>query len=670
MKTKLDGEARYTPTVSAVDEESPILTKIHYVNSIPGAGKTFAAERVAIYTLKNRETVNYMLVYVAPTHVLLHQFMDNLAEVISPKVLAKHTRIIKGDQPGTTVQQQFYGYVNGYSDSVIDIKQMKNGSIVLMTHEAFRKVPLRMQGKQRLSIIFDEARQCLQSSMSLTLPEKVLEYFRLNYIVEHEQVAKDSKLSLRRWSWVGQKFNENKILNLWGPYPKKFYRQFMHLVSELRNSSHHVWVNLVENPALEPGHEVTVHVLLSPSQLFFGYGRVLILSAFFEYSQMYHLLKRQEVSTKTRADRIELKRKIPEERIQLFNVTSQLIDEKRAQQINKVRLSKTTITYVLKDESLSKYHLNTGIVVAYTEKKNLSAMSKKYAAMFTGRVLHYKAFINKVNRSSEDTLVSVRSSAHDKLKLIKSMKPSKYSVVQYLAKASVQIQRAWLEEKGKKDEPLLMCINAKDKRGSFDSLWVQENLDKVLGSQVVEVPVINHGMNKWSKYNTAAFLATLKLSKEESKFMEILLPEYQASLDTTVDKCIQFIFRSSLRNPKSTKSTLVIVSDEQLATQVRDVLNNHMRLLPPEEIVEDWKYKSIAVARMPEDPEKRAKRQKARNIETRKKANYGEYNKLSVKISRLKKKLAVNDDPSKTSKWTKELNELVVKRKALNFSTK
>lgn len=681
----MEQQTIYTPTLEHLHNDVDV-TDIYYVNSYPGAGKTYAALNAAQDTLHNGNHANYVLVYAAPTHILLEQFRDDLTKRVGSRQM-KNVHIVGGDK-GPTVEKQFDGLINSLTDGSLSIKKVPNGSVILVTHQCLTLVRRTMSGKGRISLIFDEARQCMQTSMSMRVPTNVMNTVMNDYIVINEAL---SNQATARWSWAGTKrLDESKLRSMWEAKkpPKKTVDNFVAFLEHVRNGTLHVWVSLDDpDPAAQ---EFQVNVTLSPSRLFFGYGKVLILSAFFEHSQMYHLLKRQEVDLSTPKGRRRLSILEPHDRVHLINVTDQLIDHDRVTKIADARLSKALLTYVFDGESFGKFHMQRGVVIPKATPARLNALSVEYQQLFDAedhkpgtKPETYKKFWSLVNNTDER--VQLRSTAYARRDFMLALNPSPYSVVQYLALASSQIQRAWLAHNGFKNEPLLLCLNTKEYRNSRITLWKQEQIDELLNSKVnaagklikrvKRVPMISQGMNKWDQHNTAAFMATVKLTPAQIKFLKALLPGYDPDLDRTVDQCIQFVFRSAIRNAEASSCCLLIVSDRKLATQVNRTLGEHLRMVAPSEIVKRWKPRSVAVFRQKEDADVKAARDKKyKSTEQYKEYNreynrklteteYGrEYRRLSQIIYRREARLKT--DPTNSELIT-EIGDLKFRRSQL-----
>ncbi len=627
---------RYHPRITEAPDEPFPVTRIHYINSVPGAGKTHAAINMAVETLHNGKHANYVLVYAAPTTDLLKQVQSDLRKRVKNRRDMKNVFMIDSEASPLRVATMFNGLLNSYSDADLTIARISNGSVVLITHECLRRIPLDMPGKERVSLIFDEARQCMQSSIDMKAPIRVVSFVQSNYVLNHEALA---GTAIARWSWIpGRRLDEDKVRTVWKethPKPnRKDVDNFMAFLETMKNDSQHVWVKLDSDK--NSIQDFQVNVTLSPSRLFANFGKVLIMSAFFEYSQMHHMLRRQECDLTTVRGLARAARFSDGDRVTLINVTDDVIDKNRVERILKARLKCATLTYILEDESLSKYHINGGILTKYTPRDEQILIQKRYNELYKLEPLHkktapsYQSFLKTI-RNRERFNAEIPTSAYDRRDLLLSLKPHVYSPVQYLSVASLYLQTAWLRAMKLDLEPLLLCINTHGLRTDPLELWERENLGPILKKAFVkldngnlnkkklkkykptiQVPVINQGRNEWMQYNTAAFMATVKLAPEQIRFLKNLLPSYDPDLDRTVDQCIQFVFRSSLREATSEANCFLIVSDKKLAMQVNDALFNSINLVKPQSLLPKWKPYSIQCSRSEESKEiVQARRNKA-----------------------------------------------------------
>lgn len=667
------------------------VNRIHYVNSLPGAGKTRAALMLAREVLDGQYQARdpkrgFILAYAAPTHRLLVQFKRELRKThpISSVVLIE-------PREGFPVARQFYGLVNGINSAAMEIAKMPNGSVLLMTHECALAVEANMAGKNRVSFIFDEARQCMQTSMTLRVPVPVISFLQ-DYIDIPEYLSERN--SVARWTWrAAHTLTEHELREVWTRHQRRISaKQFdsvWQFLDILKAGSQHVWVEFV---GTDDSPDIVANVTLSPMRLFANYGRVLILSAYFEHSQMYYMLKRREIDLTTERGIKSAYNLKPEERVVLVDVTDELIDRSRIQRIIDRRLSATTITYVLKNESLSKYHIRLGVVVEQTSRRTLNKLSADYYTAHTaaGGTKKPPSFRVAMTSMSAETPtqdngdpIFKRKGAGAGAQLLSALNVSKYSVVQYLALASLQIQRSWLKRKKIETEPLLLCVNARESSLSKSRVWDTEGLTTLLNAKdhrVTEVPVVCQGLNEWMSSNTAAFMATVKMSKDQRDFLTALLPGYDPDLDRTVDQCIQFVFRSSLRDAKSRSKVLVIVSDERLAQKLCETVGGQTSVEDPESIVRDWRPKSIAVYVHPVDPEVRKtlikryqstdKGKKSKQAANRKWAQSEEgkqYLAINQRITRRRARL--KNDPTNKQLRT-EIDALLTERNRLKRSSK
>jgi hypothetical protein len=592
---------------------SPDFTEVYYVNSYPGAGKTHRALLIARETLIKGTDAGYVLVYAAPTERLIKQFKDALEKMLGVRrALIDRVKTVESGQVPVAVKLE--GLLNSKDLGSSVIPKLDDGSVILCTHACISLVRSNMPGKQRVSLIFDEARQCVQREFSMKLPTKVIMDLHRSVVINESLPTMD----LSRWSWdpaSNHVLTHDSVRTLWPRVSEAILKRYMNLVSHIKNGALHVWVSMVDFDARED--EMRVNVILSPTRLFFGYGKVLILSAFFEHSQMYHLLRRHAIDFGTEAGKLRAAATDRRDRIVLSNVTDQLIDAERVKRIKEDRLSRALMTYVFEDVSLAKYHIQRGIVVPGEKRAKFKETSAQYQTLFEAeksplrRAEPYKQLLHAA-RSPD---IVVKDTAMPRVELLESLEPLKLSVVQYMVAAASKLQRKWLKTNRMGHETLLICVNAKESSSSFRSLFEEERIDELLNKgtvgkdrRVEAAPVVSQGLNTWASYHTAAFLATVKLAPMTIRFLKSIISDYKPELDRTVDQCIQFIFRSSLRNADSNNECLLIVSDSELAQLVNETLGGPIKIVPPSKILKDWKPYAIATYSAVEARESKASR--------------------------------------------------------------
>lgn len=639
-------------TYSARIEERQLISPIHFINSLPGAGKTTAALQTAKETLHNSKHCNYVLVYAAPTIRLLKQFRRDLAKLATPLQMTR-VHLVESQDERPAVAVQFHGLLNGYADADTAYAAVSNGSIILVTHECLRLTSLNMSGKERVSLIFDEARKCMQTNNRMRLPVKVFDHIRRNCILVAEPLDKNPFIA--RWTWIpGVRLDEFQLRKMWHKPSRLAMNACLRFIEALRSTSQDVWVE-IDTSDPEATTELEISVMLSPSRLFANYGKVLIMSAFFQHSQMYHMLRKRELDPKVAKDLRKARVRAPEDMVRLVDITHEVIDMRRVRNIIQRRQTKMTLSYVFEDESLSKIHLMRGIVVPYKAKHELLDFYGEYIRIYEsenndGKPGNLRLFLKKV-RSPKG---SIRTESLARRDLLLGMEPSVHSVVKFLCLRARDLQRAWLAHNGMAAENLLIGVNSKASSGDNISLVEKEELDKLEGLEFLSIA--SRGINDYKHLNTVAFLATTKMSQREKMFLKALIPEYNSVLDRTVDQCVQFMFRTSVRVAESRSKTLVIVSDKKLAYEVNGLLGEHAAIVSPESIICKWKRGSIAMLTN-FDPEAKAAadkayQQTAKYKESRKRYDREisthpyrvEYRNLSQRIARRSKRLKNNPD--------------------------
>jgi len=588
-----------------VPREEPIQ-RIHYVNSMPGAGKTYAALSLAAATVRDSKS-NYVLVYAAPTKALQKQFQQDLTHtwLKDDPDLCRKIHLIVSDKHDDTVTARFERLLNSGRTADTATRAVPNGSVIIVTHECLALTRLTMPGKERVSLIFDEARQCLLTSVRIKMPERVLAFIRDNHV--HIDRNPKGRWDVNRWSWLPDtQVTRDQIKKLWSvneagdpvKVNEKQIDRCMKFVNAMQQRLQDVWVSVVSTRGSL--NEMQVTVVFSAARMFARYGRVLILSAFFENSQMYHLLKSNECDPRWQRGRDRARNTSEEDRAWLIDVTRGVIDTERADAIIKKRLSRATATHILEDESLSKYHINMGIVVPYMTEKKRQEFSERYCELFYAEghdptsvnPTQFKKFLHAIRSEREgEQLLTAALARRD---LLLSAGPSKLSVIQFLVKAAKKLQSAWLDKSSRPREQLLILINKKASKNSKLDLIEEEGFSEVAADHVF-APFANRGLNDWAHLNSAAFLATTKMSAEDAKFMETILPDsdYDPDLDRTVDQCVQFLFRISVRRADANSRTLFVMSDRKLLGKVNAMFNGYINTVEPDSLISSWRAPTI-----------------------------------------------------------------------------
>lgn len=606
-------------TLDIPDEDDPQI--IHYINALPGAGKTWAFDnRVAKPHVT--EEHNSVLVYAAPTALLLEEREKALLDLGIP---ANKIMVITYDHlpSGTNVGLAFRDAITGTGTS----RGIPNGSIILCTHECVARAPSSVRWRDRVVMVYDEARACLQDNYALHLPDAAFKYLTepqehlaqkgrkvkqrlLSKVSVFETGEDDDSESVYIWRWNNRDIPLPSLETLEEFMPKtnrqgakaKHVRGFL---ENIHTSSLDVYVSIARK---KDTAEYVISNVFSPSRMFKGYSKVLILSAFFESSQMYQFLTK---STRVNGSVVALK-----------DVTKKLIDKKRMTRLLK-RMQHTRLTYIydLKGRTLSKSDMQQALVVeAPLDLATIKKINAKWHEYYPMKPEFYKTvYASYADHAARATRLTdaAREPAYKLFQHLDERFNILGPVVPHMVGTAIKLQQAFMKHLKMPLETLPIGVNPRytSYREGDSLIWASEKLDdfnkrnKVFdvpktGPIIMQLPITAHGLNAFRDLHSCAFLAAMKYSPRESKFMERALPEYNTRIDRTLDYALQLLWRCNVRMP-SKDPVLLIVTDLQLATELQARfrrladywLGEHrLKLLPivaPERILKPYKMPSI-----------------------------------------------------------------------------
>ena len=306
--------------------------KFHFVDAMPGAGKTEYFVTRAIQLL-SKGRADRALIYVAPTILLLKEALRRIAahpgfkKQMERKITLVTTtnKIRRDDLPMRCVlhneaPRKVINYLLGLSNSCGDMDKLpptiQLGDLILTTHESFVQVNHRDPTGRDFSIlrqcevIFDEARHCVIehrmlkeiSNEHLILMSRAFAFHQAAFRKKGPS-EKDPDISATAWH-VYQLTDAQPVSKMkasfgvrnWTSIPRsirKLHRD-VSLFSDSGRASVFVMasVNPMELMAADTkDSRVSAYTLLRPTSLFNHYKDVTLTSAFFKDSHMYHFLK-------------------------------------------------------------------------------------------------------------------------------------------------------------------------------------------------------------------------------------------------------------------------------------------------------------------------------------------------------------------------------------------
>lgn len=574
----------------------PRISTIHYASVFPGTGKThWAIKALARRILANKGTT----IYVGPTLLLLKEVRASLQKRL-PVDKHKFIHLVESGRSYDVTSRQVRLLVAGGTDAFGTKRNAEpEGTVILCSHETFSRLPHNYDegmpvfiGRSKVSVIFDEARKCTVREQSLTIPHKVAQIILREYLMfdpyrENDGTYQPVHVRNRDTKSLDQIMSQNKL-------GTKLRGAVVDLIVAATNSAVQVYVTMKEQPDSDDKTQTNIvfQVIRVPHLLFSGWKHVILLSAFFESSQMYHLLKRRAAHLGQReqetavAYRRRIGNYVPEDNmVKLVDITDSIVDARRVKEVY-ARYKSASVTYISPNVPYSKSHLERGVMVdsIALETFDLNAFSKKYKELISEkrvkdaaqRKMPIRGVLNMMRLAKN---ASAELSDHER-EIIEHVKTlpglsTKYTPLQWAATCAVKLSTAWYKKHGK--EPAKLPITCNVGRGEF-SLEVAAILPDEVWRQM---PLYSQGLNKFRTSDTIAFLASLNPTPQAKKFLNEICPKYDTGLDYTLDQCVQSATRCSIRDTKSNSKPLIIVTDKPLAERVIQHLNNLPTLVDP-----------------------------------------------------------------------------------------
>ena len=571
-------------------------TPVYFADVLPGTGKTRWAINQMIGTLRSPSSGSVVL-YVAPTTELLDEVYSKLlqsgaANQTNLWMVASQGKYRTEAFSDLRVVDQILLVLDGGTlpGSSIPVRPCPEGSVILITHEAFLGLPHNFESplppglrqiKRRSSVkvIFDEARKCLLKEATFDLPREALGVLYDRYLCMTRRLDYGFEtLGLR------QPLHKRAYSAIFESYPKKIQDASAGLWKILEvlqeTPSNELYVKTTGETNGDGSQRLTLQVMLVPQRLFHGWSKVVLLSAFFKCSQMYHLLARLDENGLPPLTRRGLDyNRLPW--ISLVDVSHSVVSKSREAEVL-ARYASTTITYISSGAPFSKNQLMHGVLVESSfDDLAFNQDFQAWLAKSSSRRMTLRQACTMVGSGSVDGELK---EIMDRLPLYRG---NKYKPLQFYAKAANALSRAWYQKLGLEPQPLPMLTNVGGRgNGRFfePKFWETEVLTVVPPDQVIAMPFGVHGLNKFKGHHTLAYLASVNPTPAAKSLFSVLCPDYNPDLDHTVDHAVQAAMRISMRNTEDRTTPLVIVTDQTLAVRMHQYLRGKPNLCPPNAI--------------------------------------------------------------------------------------
>jgi hypothetical protein len=630
-------------------EYESMAREFYYIDAMPGAGKTqyFVDQAAKLLT----EGGTHILVYVAPTANLLAESLQRVRKKVGSKLSEQITMVVAAsklrpmlngiphpllrDQP-TTALNYLFGliteeqylktpYAKGYSHSVKG--SLKPGQVVMTTHEAFVRLNrLDATGNdfgllKRMAVIFDEARGCVINPGTFYVPKG--EWQKLWHSITPTSIDSESKVWRKRNDQppirltkgdtphnlfaVSDMASVARIKEIFGvpsySLLPKYMKQLRRMFLEYRHGRGSVYLMCnaqlsdLYNP--RPNTEkIVVQIVMRPTSLFDNYHYVILTSAFFTDSQMYHFLKKDGHTLTSLLDRKKLSpalksiksrsEKLRQAAVKRLYVSTLLVPE---------RGPGTHISYV---QNLTSNLIQNGMVVPrglryeasgtldrsmshdevllaladpdgrpVSDNPDVDAHLRDYAVpplwvMMSEAARIFKRWAAKHLGENPRALLALNSSESESSRKWTPTNVRYLYVTRYILGHGILMRKAGMSDS-----------DVYDASHRFDTsqtpiIWrkrLKEILFDRVDTSVFTVPSSPHlhGINKYAKMRAFVHLAALNPSPDMMRVYRLLIPDYNIDQDHSIENLVQTLYRTNLRDPDATESVLMIVPYEASA---------------------------------------------------------------------------------------------------------
>lgn len=502
-------------------------TDIHYLSSLPGVGKTKLAVKMMRKHLRGDDGVIF---YVAPTIDLLVEVRGNIEKGLD-KALKKKVRLVVGNDSGRSVQLRVSKLMSGHKSEEERVRRIPGGGILLMTHEGFLTLEDELPRKDETTVIFDEARKFTAKMKPIKLASDKERRMFARLVEENSTPLLDrmdretgfQKFSLDEWPRNLKQMTESSA-------SRKKYAELYEVVESATNFRTDLYVRASSANSNYHFYEVII-----PSRVFDGFKNVILMAAFLEDSQMWHLLQN--------SSQIRLR---PLHRLEGWEHCQFMFNEANRKILE--RFAKVCIFPLTRQTTpLSMTRMNNAILVPTNRKDEIKLHLEGLGIEST------RDLIDQAKRMSERDPTKAEKSA---LKYLKQFGAKFDSFVWYLKAANKFIES--LKEDGKVEDRVLVVVN--DRNAKYTDTKYPDWL---------RISSVSHGLNKFMSSNTIVFAAALNPEPDLAILYRALLPGYDFTKDHLADSCVQSVTRLCVRDTDSEVVAYVILPDSAMAELLR-----------------------------------------------------------------------------------------------------
>ncbi len=551
-----------------VSETKPKYKKkeLNYLSVPPGAGKT---EWAVNFIVKNAKKRKERIIYCSPTIDLLNQTLERVEEQKpDTNMVVVHSQLTKDLYRDKKI------FVSTTQIAKQKLELLERGDCLFLTHATL--LELKSNFLAKCYLIFDEASEWTMYEKHITLDSPSIKF--LNRIIKFEAFKvdpeDDENYKRLRYGIENSMFHPFYRLHL-NPKVKKEVsayqraggihtnKDILEIIRHTKDESFSMYTKRIEVKYTDKTYRFSFLGFSSPKFFFNEFKQVMFLSAFFEKSPMFNLLKRH---------------------YKLKDCTD-LVDARDVESIWKGYRNMEVISLFNINKNLSKYFLQSCLYVNPGFQEYFNKFIEKYAGLYKSSDSNQSSKTVKeqlveyilsepTKNSATDFQRRVRSRLMRKEKDLKTLDVIRHRVEHPGVHLQKMVNKD-LEKRVNKDgfeiqgKPLIIA-NIDRNTSSKDSTNVESMFQ--LSKSFQWIGSKSHGINKYRDRNVFVSLASFNSSPDKISFYKFLFGDSYSPLDTHIYIVLQGVTRTQIRNPKNSGKVLVYVFSKSEAEHIKYIV--------------------------------------------------------------------------------------------------
>lgn len=631
---------------------------LDYISVPPGVGKT----KWAIdYITSNSTTKKEIVIYCAPTTILLRQVFLEVKRKFKVSEASKLNITFRGVQDDPELSK-YMGFKDmsdirpmTYYASVL-MENMSRGSCLFLTHATFLSIKDYLR-KTRYHVIFDEAAEMQISPDRMQIDQKSV--VLLNNMAAFElfpmpEVKLTSKINQAIIDRDCKPYYRLRCLDDSARYSGT-YKNFADITKNqkladlMEKASDDQFSVFVREERAAAKNTYYFFDFVTPNGVFHNFGKVTLLSAFFEESLMFQILKQT---------------------YKLRNV-NHLVDERREKAIYE-GYKNLEIVYIFDiNRPLSKNFLENAVYVKKGKEKEYLAFLEKYVPLICEEMLldekdATKVLVDHITKEPNSRILKLmqrklKEKDFDCFDAVSTKLKSPANAIQRMVRKDLK-KRTEKTDFTVVDKPLIIANLGKAIQNKFGNSQYVDLLFPI-HKDFEWLRTKSHGLNSFSKRNVFVSMAALNMQPHVLSFYNFLIPNFDTSIMST-HIILQGVTRTRIRKIGNDKKVMLYVFSKKEAEALGRAFKQQPKITSLKGNLDSFYLSAKQYYLSEEVKAERSKKAKANtkikskeiNREYRKDPEYAKVKATYDKTSYAYKKL--DADSSQAKKLRKELDAL------------